>query len=294
MSNNAPQWPASNQSSSSDPGQQPWGGQQQPSGGQQPWTGQQQQPWTGQPWNSQPWNSQPWNGQQQWPGSASGPGVQPGYSPPGGPNAATTSGNGPDGQDRPYGQTGLGAPTHDPRAPMSGYVPAAVDIEQFTQKRSNRPLLITIGVLVVVAIAVLVGVHAMDRPVATPTTSASPVASATSDNPLSVPFDNSYDDAQGTWTITKVQWTGETLLLTMQISVTQGTQAMGFFAISNDADTQSYEAKVSNRSDDLLGREVSAGQTATGTVMFSMPDKESTIFITDSHDRQVTALVVPA
>lgn len=260
------------------PGPQAWG--QQPTGtaasGSQQVPGQYPAPHPGQAPSRQPWNPQP--GQGHVPQGAPQQG-RPAWDP-----------------TQPFPTPGQ--PGRDPRAPMGAPIPAAVDIDQFREKRSRTPLLATLVVLALAVVAVVFGVHRMNRPAAAPATSASASAPVTplgtaSNNALSVAFENQTDNASGTWTITGSQWSGDRLLLTIRVHVDKGTQAMKYFAISNDSETQTYEPMASGRSDDLLDRQVAAGQTATGTVTFTMPDRSSTIFLAAANGRQVSGLVVP-
>lgn len=192
-----------------------------------------------------------------------------------------------------------GQPGRDPRAPMGAPIPAAVGIEQFQQKRSRTPVVATIAVLALVALGIVLGTRAMSRPAAAPASSVAPSITVTpqstaGNNALSVPFDNDIDDASGTWTITNYEWSGDSLLVTLSVHVDKGTQAMRFFAISNDSETRSYDPASSGRADDLLNKQAPAGSTLKGTVRFAMPHQPSTIFLTAANGRQVSALVVPA
>lgn len=201
----------------------------------------------------------------------------------------------------PQGFPGPGEPGRDPRAPIGGHVPASVSIRQFSAESSRKPVLITLAVLLVVAVAVWWGVHTanQDPPIAAPspvpTTPAAPAASGNATGSAdSIPFDNSYDNAHGVWTIDSYTWSGPQVQVTMTVQVTSGQQVLQFFAFTNADTSQAYEPRPSNRPDDLLGHVVQAGQTVTGTVTFQMPDSESTVFLLDSSGRQVTALLVPA
>ena len=178
-------------------------------------------------------------------------------------------------------------------------MPAAVDIDQYRPSHSRRPLTISVVVLVAVALALWLGFRAAHQNAPIPSPSPVPSVPAASQaaparNTDSIPFVNTFDNAQGVWTIDKVSWSGPRVVLTMTISVSQGQQILGFFAFTNDDTSQAYEAQPTGAPDDLVGRVVPAGQTITGTVTFHMPDAESTIFLVDSTGRQVTALLIPA
>ncbi len=182
---------------------------------------------------------------------------------------------------------------------MGGHVPPAVAIDQFQPASSRRPAIVTVVVLVAVALTVWLGFRATHQDPPIPSAAPSPTApaathAATSQNSDSIPFVNTFDNAQGVWTIDKVSWSGPRVVLTMTISVSQGQQLLGFFAFTNNDTSQAYEAQPTGAPDDLVGRVVRAGQKITGTVTFAMPDAESTVFLVDSSGRQVTALLISA
>lgn len=241
------------------PSQPVWPSQQGPQ--YQPHSAQQypqsQQPWAPPP--GAPTNS-PWAQQQA--------GYQPNFAPP-------------------------GAPSRDPRAPIGGHVPAADAITNYQTARSRRPLIITVVVLALVAVAVLIGTRAFNR-VSSTASSTSTTTTATVDegnasgSNTSVPFDSG--SASGVWSITKYSWSGNHLELTTSVTLSQGRLAPTFFALNNAQPNETYDPDGGTLRD---GAAVTAGQPVTGTLTFSLPRGETTVFIANSNQRQITALVIP-
>ncbi len=203
----------------------------------------------------------------------------------------------PSDQGYPGAPTPLGEPGRDPRAPLVGHVPASVSIRQFSPESSRKPVLITLAVLLVVAVAVWWGFRtaSQDPPISAPSVASAPPSSdTTGGSATSIPFDNTFDGAHGVWTIDSYTWSGPEAVVRMTIKVTSGDQVLQFFAFTNSDTNQAYEPRPSGRPDDLVGRVVHAGQSVSGTVTFDMPNSESTLFLLDSSGRQVTALILPA
>ena len=255
----------------SDRPQYPTGGSNEPPG----WPpSQQPQGWplppAAAPSSGQP---RPQNGQGYW-----GPqNQQPGYAPNFGPGTAG----------------------RDPRLPFGAQPPPQASIEDYRPPRNQRPLVLTILAIAVVAALVLVGTLLALRPSkAKPGATATPSSSVT-DNPSAdattngVTFENTYDDAKGYWQILDVQWQGDMAVITMTLRVDSGRQPLGFFVLNNETD-RDYNPTASSSPDDMSSGTVEQGQTRTGKVTFTMPHGKSTIYLTDSSGRQVTALTVPA
>lgn len=293
-----PRWPAAGQ-----PPESGWQGQ--PSShygdrqadpryryGRQPQAPYPQNPFPGAAYPG-PQTPPPGAGYGAWTPQGGGPaGPYPQATPPQNAYWATPSSQGYPGAPTPPGEPG-----RDPRAPLGGHVPASVSIRQFSPESSRKPVLITLAVLLVVAVAVWWGFRtaSQDPPISAPSVASAPPSSdTTGGSATSIPFDNTFDGAHGVWTIDSYTWSGPQAVVRMTIKVTSGDQVLQFFAFTNSDTNQAYEPRPSGRPDDLVGRVVHAGQSVSGTVTFDMPNSESTLFLLDSSGRQVTALILPA
>ena len=126
---------------------------------------------------------------------------------------------------------------------------------------------------------------------ATPATSPSPVAPAPSEtNRTSIPFTSTEDNSAGTFEILESSWTSRGLLLRVRVSLAQGQQRLGFFALDNETARQ-YDSSYTDQTY-LGGRPIVAGQTLEGTVLFEKEPGDTTVFLTGSRGRQVAALLV--
>lgn len=96
------------------------------------------------------------------------------------------------------------------------------------------------------------------------------------------------DAASGYWLILSELWTSSGLRLEMQVYADQGTLDFTFFALDN----QSAQIVEPESASTLASGTVAQGRSVEGTVIFTKTRGDTTVIITDSTGRQVTALVV--
>jgi len=195
-------------------------------------------------------------------------------------------------QDQPV--TGPDTPTDDWQAPTSQARPVAVQ-----RYRSHAPLVgILVGVLVVAL--VVVAVWASNRlpngsaptPGATPTSGPPlPSCPTPSSSWQAIPYEANASTT-GCWAVSDGQWDGDTVTLHTTVTSDQGSLDIVFFALDN--------AQSSNQYDPIDGTMVTAhvasGQSATGTLVFSMPRGDFTLYMAKTPpvmpDLPVAALVI--
>lgn len=197
--------------------------------------------------------------------------------------------------------------SRDPRQPFGRPAPAPVSTSQFTPPPSRRPLWITLAVLAAVAAMVVVALKMGTgdaAPEAAPTESSSmgvgeqassapaPAGNASRGTgvPTSVQFENASDGTSGTFEVVNHTWTSNGLVLTLRVTVDQGQQRLGFFALDNGT-TRQYDPSPTGQNY-LEGQPIGAGQTLTGTVLFEKPQGDTTVFLAGTNGRQVAALKI--
>lgn len=191
------------------------------------------------------------------------------------------------------------SPPHNPGTPFLADEHRSVSIDDFKQPNSRRPLWLALLVLLAVG-AILAAMFkfggsspsAPETPTPTPTARTSTTAGSAPTSVAatrSVPFTNTTDHSSGTFEILNYRWSGDVLTISVRVTLDQGSQRLGFFALDNTT-TTSYDPDTVP--DSLDGREVRSGETVTGTVQFTKPAGTTTIFFTDSGGRQVAALKV--
>jgi len=175
----------------------------------------------------------------------------------------------------------------DWRTPVTAPPPVAVQ-----RYHSNAPLIAVLaGLLVVALAAVLVwaGLRPQSGP-ATPTASGTGQSSADptpSPNWQGIPYETSGGSGTGYWQVSPAQWNGDTVTVTTTVTSDQGTLRFTFFALDNK-ETNLYQPVDGT----LQQGSVSAGQSATGTLTFELPQGDFTLYLATSRGVQITALVV--
>lgn len=196
----------------------------------------------------------------------------------------------------------------DPSAPQSasqsrplGAQPLpSRSIDQYTLPRSRAPkVLWAVAALLVVAL-VAAGLWWNSRPPAAPEPTPTPSSSQPAPTPTANPsastnsnateFESVRDNARGTWQILDTNWTTRGLEVRVKITATQGDLPFGFLALDNVSADQ-FEPRITNESDDLGQGEVREGEIVTGLVVFHKPRNDTTVMLTDSSGRQISALI---
>lgn len=190
----------------------------------------------------------------------------------------------------------------DPNQPFVQQQAPRVSIDDFKRPPQGRVGWLVAAVVAAAALLMWAVMHFTGAPVAPPTQSPEPLPPAASEaSPVptqpadpaagsSVEFTNQTDDTEGTFTITSHEWTQQGLLLHVKVTLTKGEQRISFFALDNNT-TRDF-TPAAGAPDNLDGQSLGTGQTLTGTVLFEKEQGDTTVFLTDSRGRQVTALKV--
>jgi len=102
-----------------------------------------------------------------------------------------------------------------------------------------------------------------------------------------IEFTASVSQASGYWQVSPPDWVGDTVTVTMTLTVEKGTMRFGFFALDNQ-DTNYYEPT----SGTMATGSVKAGDSETGTIVLEMPRGDFTLYLATATGRQVTALII--
>ena len=181
----------------------------------------------------------------------------------------------------------------NPYAPIGADKPKSVSIDQFTTPRSKAPWII-IGVAAVLLAGMLWMGSNVDRLTATPDSASSQTRTTTAPSMSAngVEFHSTWDDADGIFEILDSTWTSRGLELDVRIRVASGSSfTFGFFALDNTT-TDEYSPLDIPGTGYLSAGTVRGGESVRGKVVFPKDRGDTTVILSDSTDRQVTALSV--
>ena len=148
------------------------------------------------------------------------------------------------------------------------------------------------GIVVIALAAALVWFSLRPQSgLATPTASGTSQSLAAEPTPSpnwqGIPYEVPNSTGSGYWQVSTAQWSGDTVTVNTTVTSDQGTLRFTFFALDNKA-TNLYQPVDGT----LQQGTVSAGQSATGTLVFELPQGDFTLYLATSRGVQFQALLI--
>lgn len=227
------------------------------------------------------------------PQGPSGPQGPPGQSgPPQQPYGHPGYGQSGYGQPGAYGQPGPYGQQPQGTTPLGQQGYARVDIDSYKPPRPRGPIIgVAIAAVVLVAVVLwgILGQGGTPAPQTTPTpTPTAAPASTLPGMPFTMPGRTS---DFGRWQVVEQEWTNDGLELRIQVWADGGTISYDFAAFENNG-TRTIDAAPSTRSPELRAGVLRSPASADGYVLLPVTRGDTTVILTTSGGRAVSALPV--
>ncbi len=172
-------------------------------------------------------------------------------------------------------------------------------IDSFQAPKNNQPTIITIAVLVIAALAILIGVLVINREPdnrksgsSSNSTSAAPFENPCEDYDYCAVVEDPRSNGKALWVIDSFERYGNEVELWMTLTGTEGSFDYGFAAIDHTRAANYYLPEIDWGSDSLTDGHISSGEVQTGKVTFVVPEGKLTVILNDGSGRQVTMITI--
>jgi len=177
----------------------------------------------------------------------------------------------------------------DDRSAPASATPSALIPQRYRRNAPVIGILIGVIILVLAAMVVWAGTRPQNhnQPVSSSPSSSQTPGFVPSPGWQGIEFTASSHHAKGYWQVSPPDYQNGLVTITTTITVEQGSLPFGFFVLDN-AGTNDYETVGGT----LEEGTVSAGDSQTGTIVFSMPKTDFTLYLATAEGTQITALLI--